>query len=146
MKRKLLILVCALAVVLVAIQLVPVDRTNPAVVADFDGPATVKEVLESSCYDCHSHETRWPLYSRVAPVSWLVAHDVKEAREHLDFSLWGTYDARRREKLAEDIWEEVEGGDMPLLMYRLAHPDARLSEAAKATLRDWSLASHGARD
>jgi hypothetical protein len=145
MKRKLLILTGALAVILIAIQLVPVERTNPPVVADFDGPTAVKAVLETSCYDCHSHETSWPWYSRVAPMSWLVAHDVEEARDHLNFSQWGTLDAKRREKLTEEIWEEVEEGEMPLKVYLLAHPDARLSEADKATLRDWSLASHGAR-
>jgi len=140
MKRKILILIGAVVVILFAIQLVPVHRTNPPVVSDFDGPQAVEMVLRTSCYDCHSHESRWPWYSHVAPASWLVIHDVKEAREHLDFSLWGTYDARRREKLAEDMWEEVEDGEMPLLMYRLAHPDARLTEEAKATLRDWSRA------
>ena len=143
MRRKILILVGAVVVILIAIQLVPVDRTNPPVVADFDGPAQVRAVIKTSCYDCHSHETKWPLYSRVAPVSWLVAHDVEEGRSRLNFSQWGTYDAKRRAKLAEEMWEEVDGGEMPLLMYRLAHPDARLSEAAKATLRDWSLAAHG---
>ncbi len=142
MNRKIAYLLGALVVVLLAIQLVPVDRTNPAVVADFDGPAEVRAVLATSCYDCHSHETRWPWYSRVAPVSWLVAHDVEEARDRLNFSQWGAYDAKRQAKLAEEMWEEVEEGAMPLKLYLLAHPDARLSEAAKATLRDWSLASH----
>ena len=144
MRRKILLLVGALVVILIAIQLVPVDRTNPPVVADFDGPSNVESVLRTSCYDCHSHETRWPLYSRVAPVSWLVAHDVEEARDRLNFSQWGSYDQKRQAKLAEEMWEEVEGGEMPLKMYRLAHKEARLSEAAKTTLRDWSLSSHGA--
>jgi hypothetical protein len=146
MTRKVLVLFGALAVILVAIQLVPVDRTNPTVVADFDGPPAVKAVLETSCYDCHSHETRWPWYSRVAPFSWLVAHDVEEARDHLNFSQWGNLDAKRQAKLAEEMWEEVEEGEMPLRMYLLAHPDARLTGAAKATLHDWSLASHDTRD
>lgn len=146
MKRTVFILVGAVAVVLVAIQLVPVDRTNPTVSADFDGPPAVKAVLETSCYDCHSHETRWPWYSRVAPVSWFVAHDVEEARDHLNFSQWGNLDAKRREKLTEEMWEEVEEGEMPLKMYLLAHPDARLSEAAKATLHDWSLEAHRSQD
>jgi hypothetical protein len=144
MKRKILILVGAVVVILIAIQLVPVDRTNPPVVADFDGPSQVRAVLKASCYDCHSHETSWPWYSRVAPVSWLVAHDVEEARDHLNFSQWGSYEPKRRAKLAEEMWEEVEEGEMPLTSYLLAHPGARLSEASRAILRDWSLASHGA--
>jgi len=143
MRRKILILVGALVVILIAIQLVPVDRTNPPVVADFDGPAQVRAVIKTSCYDCHSHQTRWPWYSRVAPVSWLVAHDVEEGRSRLNFSQWGAYDAKRQAKLAEEMWEEVEEGAMPLKMYLLAHPGARLTAAAKASLRDWSQASHG---
>ena len=146
MSRKILILVGALVVILVAIQLVPVDRANPPVVADFDGPSQVRAVIRPSCYDCHSHETSWPWYSRVAPMSWLVAHDVEEARDQLNFSQWGTYDRKRQAKLAKEMWEEVEEGAMPLRMYLLAHPDARLSEAGKATLRDWSLAAHRSRE
>jgi hypothetical protein len=71
-------------------------------------------------------------------VSWLVAHDVEEGRELLNFSLWGTYDARQKEKLAEEIWEEVEEGEMPLRKYLLAHPEARLSKSARQTLQEWS--------
>lgn len=143
MRRTILILFGALVVILIAIQLVPVDRSNPPVVADFDGPSQVRAVIRTSCYDCHSHETTWPWYSRVAPMSWLVAHDIEEGRDHLNFSLWGSYDQKRRAKLAEEMWEEVEEGAMPLRMYLLAHPGARLDEAARTTLRDWSLASHG---
>jgi hypothetical protein len=129
-----------IAVVLVVIiQFIPVKRANPPVEADFDGPRDVATVLKNSCYDCHSNEARWPWYSRVAPASWLVAHDVKEARERMNFSLWGTYEASRQEKLAEEIWEEVEDGEMPLRKYLLAHPEARLSEDARESLSEWSI-------
>ncbi len=141
MKQKALIAAGALVVILIAIQFVPVDRSNPPATADFDGPTNVATVLRTSCYDCHSHETTWPWYSRIAPVSWLVAHDVEEARGHLNFSLWGSYDPKRQERLAEEIWEEVEEGEMPLPAYLLAHSDARLTDAAKATIRDWSMAA-----
>jgi hypothetical protein len=144
--NKILLRIALVAlVVAVVIQFVPVKRTNPPVEADFDGPPKVAAVLETSCYDCHSNETRWPWYGRVAPVSWLVAHDVEEAREHLNFSSWGSYDLRQQEKLAEEIWEEVEEGEMPLRKYLLAHPEARLSESARQTLREWSngVAGHG---
>jgi len=140
MKRKIVFVAAALVVLFLAIQIVPVDRSNPPVAADFDGPPDVARVFRTSCYDCHSNETSWPWYSRVAPSSWLVAHDVEEAREHLNFSSWGTYTDKRRAKLADDIWEEVEDGEMPLKVFLIAHPDARLSDAAKATLRDWSQA------
>lgn len=138
MKRKILIVIGVSVAVLLAIQLVPVGRDNPPVTADFDGPDAVKQVLRASCYDCHSNETTWPWYSRVAPTSWLVAHDVDEARDHLNFSHWGRLDPDRRAKLADEIWEEVSDGEMPLKVYLIAHPDARLDDARRATLRDWS--------
>ena len=146
MRRKLLVAAGAVMVVIVAIQLVPVDRSNPPVVADFDGPAEVRTVLRTSCYDCHSHETEWPWYSRIAPVSWLVVHDVDEGRDHLNFSQWGTYESKRRAKLAEEMWEEVEDGEMPLLAYRLAHPAARLTDEARQTLRRWAEAAEASRE
>jgi hypothetical protein len=140
MQRNLMILLGVLIVLAIAIQLVPVNRTNPPVVADFDGPAEVRTVLRQSCYDCHSHEVRWPWYSRVAPASWLVAHDVEEAREHLNFSAWGAYDANKRAKLIEEAWEEVEEGEMPLRTYLLVHRDARLSDQDRAILQRWAAA------
>ena len=140
MQRKLLFLLGALVLIFVAIQLVPVERSNPPVAADFDGPPEVKTVLKESCYDCHSNEVRWPGYSRVAPVSWLVAHDVKEAREHLNFSAWGTYEANKQTKMAEEMWEEVEEGEMPLGKYLLLHRDARLTDEDMAILQRWATA------
>lgn len=138
MRKKIFVAVATVAVVFLAIQLVPVERSNPPVTADFDGPPEVAQVLRTSCYDCHSNESSWPWYSRVAPASWLVAHDVEEAREHLNFSAWASLEEGRRRKLAEEIWEEVEEGEMPLKAYLLAHSEARLDEAAMTLLREWS--------
>jgi hypothetical protein len=126
-------------VFIIAIQFLPVDRTNPPVQADIQAPAEVKEVLRAACYDCHSNETQWPWYSRVTPISWLVAGDVHEARERLNFSDWGSIPARNRPATIERIWKEVKAGDMPLLVYRLVHPKARLNGAQKKLLQDWSL-------
>ena len=138
-----MVVLAAVVLVFVAIQLAPVERSNPPVVADFDGPPEVKTVLKESCYDCHSHEVRWPWYGRVAPASWLVAHDVEEAREHLNFSAWGTYDAKKRAKMIEDVWEEVEDGEMPLGKYLLLHSDARLTDQDRAILKRWATAEAG---
>lgn len=145
MKKTLAIVIGVCAGLGIAIQLVPVERSNPAVVADINAPPAVAEVLRASCYDCHSNETRWPWYSRVAPASWLVAHDVDEARDHLNFSLWGTYEAKRQQHLASEIWEEVEDGEMPLAKYLLAHPGARLSKDDRALLAAWSAEASGER-
>lgn len=130
-------LLIAAAVVVVA-QLIPVPRTNPPVESKMPAPPEVRAVLDRSCADCHSNETRWPWYAYVAPASWLVAYDVHHAREHMNFSTWNRYDAEEQSDKKEEIWEEVEEGEMPMWNYLLAHPDARLSDADKQTLRRFS--------
>jgi hypothetical protein len=136
-KWTLLGLVFALA----AIQAVPVDRTNPPIETEVPAPDAVRAVLRGSCYDCHSHESAWPWYSRVAPVSWLVARDVCEARSELNFSAWNRRSAEDQAEAPEEIWEEVEEGEMPPWFYLPLHREARLSDADRAILRDWAAAS-----
>ncbi|MDM7915171.1 MAG: heme-binding domain-containing protein [Candidatus Eisenbacteria bacterium] len=126
-----------LVLALVAIQAVPVERTNPPVESDLAAPEPVRAVLRRACYDCHSHETAWPWYSRVAPVSWLVADDVREGRHEVNFSRWGRLDARKQAEVRREAWKEISEGEMPLWFYRPLHPDARLSEEDKAVLRAW---------
>jgi len=141
MVRRLLL---GLFVAFGAIQFVPVERTNPPATATLDAPANVRAILERSCFDCHSHETRWPWYSRVAPVSWLVANDVSNGREELNFSTWDQYDARRAARRISDIPEEIEEGEMPLPNYLRIHPEAKVSEVELATLRSWAARYAGA--
>ena len=114
------------------IQLVPYGRAhhNPPVRREppWDRPET-RELAARACFDCHSNEVRWPWYSHVAPASWLVQHDVDEAREHLNFSEWD-----RPQKEADDAAEEVEEGEMPLWYYLPAHPEAALSDGERRQL------------
>ena len=114
----------------VAIQLVPVDRTNPPVTREvrWDSDGT-RELARRACYDCHSNETEWPWYARVAPASWLVAEDVEEGREHLNFSVWD----EPNEDL-DEIVEVLEEGEMPLKKYTLLHPSARLTDEERQAL------------
>jgi mono/diheme cytochrome c family protein len=115
-----------------AIQLVPYghDRVNPPVTAEpaWDSPET-RALAKQACFDCHSNETEWPAYSKVAPVSWLIQHDVTEGRSKLNFSEW-----QRPQKDAGKAREEVIGGDMPPPMYKIMHAGARLSDADRDRL------------
>ena len=122
---------------LLAIQLVPIERDNPPVEEEVAAPPAVREILRRSCYDCHSNETRWPWYSYVAPVSWLVADDVHHARGHMNFSTWNDYDEEERVDHLEEAWEMVEDGEMPLWFYVLLHPEAELNEADKQAIHNW---------
>lgn len=112
------------------IQLVPYGKnhTNPPVVAEpaWDSPQT-RALAQRACFDCHSNETVWPWYSNIAPVSWLVQRDVTEGREKLNFSEWG----QRRMRDADEAGEVVREGEMPLPIYLLQHPEARLTAVEK---------------
>ena len=131
-------LVLLLLILGMVIQFIPIDRTNPPVQEDIITPPQVKAILKRACYDCHSHETKWPWYSQVAPVSWLLAWDVHEGREELNFSMWNRYSFKKRNKYIKEIWEEVEEGEMPPWFYVPLHPEARLSDQDRKTLREWS--------
>lgn len=137
MKRILLSSLAVLLIVLVGIQFVPVDRTNPPVKTVFQGPEPVMQILRQSCYDCHSNQTTWPWYSYVAPVSWMVANHVEEGREELNFSDWAAHATDGH--LMEEIYEEVEEGHMPEGSYLWMHPEAKVSEADLAILKDYFL-------
>lgn len=127
MKKILLKGLAASFVGLALIQLVPYGRahTNPPVTGEppWDSART-RELAERACFDCHSNETRWPWYSHVAPISWLVQRDVDEGREHMDFSTWDRSHGHAREAA-----EEVSSGEMPLWFYLPLHPAARLTAA-----------------
>ena len=127
--------------VLAAAQGIRFARTNPPVTGDIGAPADIAPVLRRACYDCHSNETVWPWYSRVAPVSWLLAYDVIEGREELNFSTWGRYDsARQRKKLAETI-ETLNEGEMPPAFYTIMHPAARRADADRQAIVAWASAA-----
>jgi mono/diheme cytochrome c family protein len=121
-----------LVLAFVAIQFVPYGRShvNPLVVAEpsWDSPDT-RALARQACFDCHSNETEWPAYSRVAPVSWLIQHDVSEGRAVLNFSEW-----QRPQEEATEAAEEVMEGEMPLRMYQLMHAHARLNAADRERL------------
>jgi cytochrome c551/c552 len=135
MARKLALTV---VVLLVLAQLVPVSRTNPPVTGAIDAPPDVQALLRRACADCHTHETVWPWYASVAPVSWLVAHDVDEAREHLNLSTWTDLKPRKRRKAYEEIAEMIEEEEMPLWYYVPLHPQAQLTAAERARLVEWA--------
>jgi hypothetical protein len=136
MKKHRRILVIAIAVIvlgLVGIQLWPTgfDRTNPPVVAEppWD-QAETRLLTVRACYDCHSNETKWPWYSRIAPLSWMIEQDVAKGRAVLNFSEWGSAPTPETEETVELISK----GQMPLPYYLVLHPEARLSQVEQGQL------------
>ena len=128
-----------------ALQFVPgPKRSNPPVVAGrslFDNavvPRHIQDVLRRSCMDCHSNETRWPWYSSVPLVSWLIEHDVSEGRAQLNFSTWQEYSTFERADLLDKVCEKATKREMPLWQYRLLHRESRLNTPDVVALCTWS--------
>lgn len=140
MSKKTRIILISIVSVFVIIQFIPVDRTNPPTDpnAKISAPPEVMSVLQRSCFDCHSNETKWPFYSYVAPVSWFVADDVSEGRRHVNFSEWEKLSTKRQERKKEHIWDEVSEGDMPMQAYLIIHRDAKLSKKDVEIIKNWT--------
>ena len=124
-------------IIFIGIQFFSVNKTNPPVTAEIDAPSEVKGIFKRACYDCHSNETKWPWYSNVAPVSWLVAGDVEEGRNHLNFSEWGDLTRQKIAHKKEHIWEEIKEGGMPLSKYTWMHSEAKLLKKDKDIISEW---------
>jgi len=142
MKLKTKIII-AIIVVLIAMQFIRIDKTNPPVnpQTDFinvvEVPEHIKTLIRTSCYDCHSNETVYPWYSNIAPVSWWMKGHVNHAREEMNFSIWGEYSEKRKDHKLEEIIELVEEGEMPLPSYLIIHGEAKLDKEQIQTFAEW---------
>ncbi|MFM2295803.1 MAG: hypothetical protein RLZZ350_2216 [Verrucomicrobiota bacterium] len=132
-------------VVFVILQFIKPVGKNPPVATGHDfltganpPPAEVARLLRAACYDCHSHETRWPWYGRVAPVSWWLVDHIQEGREKFNFSDWPNDNPAKARKKISDLADEIAEGTMPLKSYTWMHADARLTDAQKKLLADWA--------
>jgi hypothetical protein len=138
----------ACPVVLIAVQLVPgPSHVNPRIniretlEANANVPAPVSAMFERACANCHSNNTQWPWYSRVAPMSWMVAKDVEDARKAMNLSRWSVQNGRRPELAIATLTaacSDLQTGRMPKWNYLLAHPEARVSKEEVAGFCTWS--------
>jgi hypothetical protein len=130
--------VYVILVLLLAIQLVPVEKTNPEESAPMQiTDMKAKAVLDRACMDCHSNNTVWPWYASIAPISWKIEEHVVEGRDELNFSEWGTYSTKKAIHKLEEIVEEVEEGNMPEDGYVLIHKEAKITPEDLAVLKNW---------
>lgn len=134
-------IIVVIVVIFVALQVIPVWalQSNPPVLQEpqWDSPQT-RALAKRACFDCHSNETTWPLYDRIAPISWLPTFDMIRGRNKLNFSEWGVngrqYRSERGRGPGEDMARQVQSGEMPPWEYSLLHPEAKLSETEKQQL------------
>lgn len=137
-------ILAGILILLIGAQLVPANRTNPpsrpdaSLLAQKSMSPSVRAILERSCRDCHSNDTRWPWYSHVAPVSWFLLHHINGGRDRMNYSEWTSYDSDDQDKFLGDMCTLTRKGRMPLPSYLWVHRDARLSDADIKTLCAWS--------
>lgn len=141
MLRKVLL---GLLIVVFLIQFIPANlpeviENNPDdLLQNNDIPEEIAAIIKTSCYDCHSNETVYPWYSHVTPISFLVARDTRIGRKNINFSNWQSLSRSDKAKALDEAAEEVDDGNMPLPIYPLTHPGARLSANERKAFVAWA--------
>ncbi|HQU82503.1 MAG TPA: heme-binding domain-containing protein [Pyrinomonadaceae bacterium] len=143
-KKIILAIFGVLLLAFIVIQFIRPDFTNPPVNAadkienSMQIPDNVKTVLARSCADCHSNETKYPWYSKIQPSAWFLKDHIDEGRHELNFSIWNTYENRRKKRKLDEICEQIESKEMPLPSYLWIHGDAKMSEEDIKIVCDWA--------
>ena len=144
MGKKIKIFLYALVGLFLLIQIYPMERPevtdiNPDdLLKNADVPENVASMLKSACYDCHSNESTYPWYANIAPIKWWIYDHINEGREDLNFSVWNTLSKADQAEALDDIATAVMEGEMPLKPYPVTHPKAKLSEADRQSISDWT--------
>lgn len=141
MKKKILLILAAIFLIIQFIR--PARNVSNTVSANdiskhYTVPADVQNILKVSCNDCHSNNTKYPWYTNIQPVGWWMQFHVDDGKEHLNFSEFATYPAKRQHHKLEEVIEEIKGDHMPLNSYLWIHKDAKLSQQQKETLTSWA--------
>lgn len=144
MKKVLKIIAILFAVAFVVIQFIRHDLTNPPInqaetlEANLQVPENVQKILNRSCKDCHSNETKYPWYSTIQPSAWFLADHIIEGRSELNLSVWKIYEPRRQRRKLTEICEQIQAKEMPLPSYLWIHWDSKMSDEDIKTLCDWT--------
>ena len=138
----------ALAAILVLIQFIRIDKTNPPIdpkldfVTAVNSPVEMGNKIKAACYDCHSHNTSYPWYTNVAPVSWWIKGHITEGREHLNFSKWTEYSKEKQAHKLEECVEMLEKKWMPLFSYTWFHSEAKMTDVERENMISYFKSLH----
>ncbi len=121
----------------IGIQFIRPELRYPPVHADLQAPEPVKQILRTSCYNCHSNETQLPWFDKIVPAYWLVVKDVNDGREHLNFSDFNAMPAAVQKSFLYESVTQIQLGAMPPRNYTLVHPDAVITPEQLAVLKNY---------
>jgi hypothetical protein len=129
--------VAILGVAFVGIQFIRPALLNPRVTADLQAPADVKQIVRTSCYNCHSNQTVLSWFDQPVPAYWLVVRDVREGRAHLNFSEIDKLPAAQRQGILFEAVSQIELGAMPPPAYKRLHPESVITGEQLAVLKSY---------
>ncbi len=133
------ILLSLLGVFLI-LQVFSIDKSLPETIDSEDFfkmenvPLEVSSLLRRACKDCHSHQTDFPWYTNIEPLSWWINGHIEFGRENLNFSKWNSYDAVKKRRKIDECIEVLQKRRMPFKSYKWLHDEAKLSEAEYESL------------
>lgn len=108
-----------------------------AFIAETNPPEDVLHILKTTCFDCHSSKTTYPWYNNITPVNYWLEEHIEDGKKHLDFSKWSSYSLKRKEHKMDELYEEVEKGEMPLKSYTWTHSEANLTQEQIDAVVTW---------
>ena len=136
-------------IIFIAIQFFDVNPNKTAETSEnaiekkYSVPQNVRQILKTSCYDCHSNNTVYPWYSKVQPVKWWLANHINDGKRHLNFDEFGTYPKDKKLKKLDEVAETVNANEMPLSSYTVIHTNAKLSAEQKSIIQVWVKSMKG---
>lgn len=142
MRKFLKIVVPLLIAAFVVIQFFQPEKNSGEITSDhiFEAeqvPDNVKTLLKNACMDCHSNQTQYLWYHKLAPVSWMIDKHIREGKKELNFSEWGKQDDYDKFGAFEDMVKELENKTMPIKAYKIMHKPARLSDDETNAIIAW---------
>ena len=141
---KIQIVLVGLLVVLIVMQFFQPEKNISAaptpndLFAHYQAPDSLKQLIKTSCYDCHSNNTVYPWYSKIQPVAWWLSDHVNEGKRKFNFSEFATYAPKKADHKMEELMEMVKEEEMPLKSYTIIHTDAKLTNAQRIAMTDWA--------
>ena len=133
-----------LLVVFIAIQFIRPEKnlsaapTSNELFAHYQAPDSLKQLIKSACYDCHSNNTVYPWYSEVQPIAWWLNDHIQEGKRKFNFSEFASYTPKKADHKMEELIEMVKEHEMPLKSYSLIHADSRLTDAQRMEMSEWA--------
>jgi len=142
MLKKILIV---LGAVFIVIQFIRPDRNlsndlTYVISTKYSVPSEVINILNGSCYDCHSNKTEYPWYSYIQPVTWWINNHITDGKRHINYSNFTNLPIANQNRKLEETIEQIDKHEMPLSSYTYLglHKVASLTDDQRKIIIDWA--------